>query len=356
MQRGKRKQVIDKFGCGHHPAKPPDHQNTSWARLKHRESKMTRQSKGRILGGPLFFLGPVAAIVLAWFHPYKNYPSNEKSILIPLGTPSMEIARRLEAEGIVMHQTLFLAYLKTSKRSSHLQAGEYQFQGALTIPQVADKIIHGLVHYHEVTIPEGFSFFEISELLEQNGFTIREEFLSAMRRVDLVADLTQSLTNLEGFLFPDTYRLTRGETASEIVQAMIERFKQVYQNHLKADIQHQSMSLKDVITLASLIEKETGADDERTLVSAVFHNRLKRGMPLQCDPTVIYAAKLQGAFKGEIYRPTFLIRLHTYRYPGLPPGPIANPGLRFIEAALKPPPSTILFPGDNNRRHVFSTT
>jgi peptidoglycan lytic transglycosylase G len=309
--------------------------------------------------GLFFLIGPVAAILLAWFHPYKNYPADEKIILIPRGTSSLEVARRLEAEGIVMHRTLFLTYLKILKRSGHLQAGEYQFQGTLTIPQVADKIIRGLVHYHEVTIPEGFSFFEISELLEQKGFAIREEFLSAVRRVDLVGDLTQSPTSLEGFLFPDTYRLTRGETASEVVQSMIERFKQVYQNQLKIEIQHQPMSLKDVITLASLIEKETGADDERALVSAVFHNRLKRGMPLQCDPTVIYAAKLRGAFKGEIYRSDLSLdsAYNTYRYPGLPPGPIANPGLQSIEAALKPAAVDYLyFVSDNNGRHVFSTT
>jgi UPF0755 protein len=321
---------------------------------------MRRKSKSRILLAMLFLLiAPVAALLLAWSHPYKNYSENEKFILIPRGTSSVEVARRLEAEGIVMHRALFLAYLKTFKRSSHLQAGEYQFQGALTVPQIADKIIRGLVYYHEVTIPEGLSLFEICDSLEQKGFANRDEFWSAVRRGDLVAGLTPPPKNLEGFLFPDTYRLTRGETTDEIVQAMIERFKQVYESRLKIDMQHQSMSLKEVITLASLIEKETGGGDERALVSAVFHNRLKKGIPLQCDPTVIYAAKLQGSFKGELYR-SDLARdsaYNTYKYAGLPPGPIANPGLQSIEAALKPANVDYLyFVSDNNGRHVFSKT
>lgn len=320
---------------------------------------MRRKSKSRILLALLFLLiAPVAALLLAWSHPYKNYSENEKIILIPRGTSSVEVARRLQAEGIVMHRALFLAYLKTFKRSSHLQAGEYQFQGALTVPQIADKIIRGLVYYHEVTIPEGLSLFEICDSLEQKGFANRDEFWSAVRRVDLLADLTQPPKNLEGFLFPDTYRLTRGETADEIVQAMIERFKQVYES-LKTDIQRQSLSLKEVVTLASLIEKETGGGDERALVSAVFHNRLKKRIPLQCDPTVIYAAKLQGSFKGEIYRSDLAqdSAYNTYRHAGLPPGPIANPGLQSLEAALRPANADYLyFVSDNNGRHVFSKT
>jgi UPF0755 protein len=319
---------------------------------------MRRKSKSRILLAVSFLLiAPVAALLLAWSRPYKNYPENEKIISILRGTSSVDVARRLEAEGMVMHRTLFLAYLKTLKRSSHLQAGEYQFQGALTVPQIADKIIRGLVYYHEVTIPEGLSLFEICDSLEQKGFANRDEFWSAVRQVDLLADLTQPPPNLEGFLFPDTYRLTRSQTASEIVQAMIERFKQVYASSLKTDIQRQSMSLKEVVTLASLIEKETGGGDERALVSAVFHNRLKKRIPLQCDPTVIYAAKLQGTFKGEIHR-SDLARdsaYNTYMHAGLPPGPIANPGLQSIEAALRPANVDYLyFVSDNNGRHVFS--
>ena len=144
---------------------------------------MRRDSGKKILAvSVVLLLAPLAAVLIIWFHPYKNYSEDEKIILIPRGTSSMQLAKRLEVEGIVLHRTLFIAYLKTLKRSDHLQAGEYRFQGPLTIPQVADKIIRGLVYYHEVTVPEGFSFFEISDLLEQKGFAPREEFRSAAIR------------------------------------------------------------------------------------------------------------------------------------------------------------------------------
>jgi UPF0755 protein len=322
---------------------------------------MKRESGKRILAvSAVLLLAPLAAVLVIWSHPYKNYSEDKKIILIPRGTSSMQLAKRLEVEGIVLHRTLFIAYLKTLKRSDHLQAGEYRFQGPLTIPQVADKIIRGLVYYHEVTIPEGFSFFEISDLLEQKGFATREEFRSAFTSSDLAADLVPSLKNLEGFLFPDTYRLTRGETSGEIVQTMIERFRQIYHTHLESNLQRSSMSLRQLVTLASLIEKETAVDEERALVSAVFHNRLERGIPLQCDPTIIYAAKLTGSFKGEIYQSDLLLDspYNTYKHTGLPPGPIANPGLRSLEAALNPAAVDYLYfvKSNNGGRHVFSKT
>jgi UPF0755 protein len=302
---------------------------------------------------------PGAAILVLWSHPYKNYPESEKIIMVPRGTSSIELARRLEAEGLVIHRTLFVAYLKILKRSSHLQAGEYKFEGRLTIPQVADKLIRGLVYYHEITVPEGFSFFEISELLEQKGFASSETFQAVFTSPDLISDLAPSADNLEGFLFPDTYRLTRGETAVEIAQSMIGRFRQVYHAHLEPNLRQSLMSLRQVMTLASLIEKETGADDERPLISAVFHNRLKYGMPLQCDPTVIYALKLKGTFRKEIYHSDLSLdsAYNTYKHSGLPPGPIANPGLPSLEAALKPATVDYLyFVSDNKGRHVFSKT
>ena len=307
----------------------------------------------------LLLVGSAGAVVVAWFRPYKNYPEGEKFVLIARGTRSPDIAQQLEREGIVSHRALFLAYLKTIRRSSLLQAGEYRFDKALTIPQVADRMIRGLVYYHEVTIPEGFSLFDIAELLEQKGFATRKDFLAAASRVDLIADLAPTVNNLEGFLFPDTYRLTRGATADEIVHSMVERFRQIYGGNLGSEVKQSSLSLKEAVTLASLIEKETGVDEERELVSAVFHNRQKKQIPLQCDPTVIYAAKLKGHFKGEIYQSDLGLNspYNTYRFPGLPPGPIANPGLKSLAAALKPAKVDYLyFVSNNSGGHVFSTT
>jgi len=323
---------------------------------------MKGRHKARFLGPVILLLllvGGAGTIVVAWFQPYKNYPEDEKFVQITRGAHSPEIAQQLEREGIVRHRALFLAYLKTVKRSGRLQAGEYRFDKALTIPQVADKMIRGLVYYHEVTIPEGFSLFDIAELLEQRGFATRKDFLAGAARSDLIADLAPTVSNLEGFLFPDTYRLTRGATTDETVRSMVERFRQIYSRNLELEIKQNSLSLKEAVTLASLIEKETSLDEERELVSAVFHNRLKKQIPLQCDPTVIYAAKLKGGFRGEIYQSDLGLNspYNTYRFPGLPPGPIANPGLKSLEAALKPAKVDYLyFVSNNSGGHVFSTT
>ncbi len=307
----------------------------------------------------LVVLGALAAVTFVGLRPYKNFAGDEKFILIPKGTSSYEIAQLLHKEGVVRHWTWLLGYLKIAKRSSHLQAGEYRFEGPLSIPQVADKLIRGLVYYHELTIPEGYSLFEIGELLEQKGFSSPADLWEAARHVDSVSGLGPRPPNLEGFLFPDTYHLARGVTAEEIVGMMVERFRDVYAKYLETEIKESPLNFKELLTLASLIEKETGVDEERELVSAVFHNRLKKRMPLQCDPTVIYAAKLKGRFTGKIRQSDLEAHsaYNTYDRLGLPPGPIANPGLKSIQAALKPAAASYLYFVSNNQgRHVFSVT
>ena len=264
----------------------------------------------------------------------------------------------LEREGLVRHWALFLGYLKLAKPRSPLQAGEYRFAEPLSIIQVADKLIRGLIYYHEFTVPEGYSLFEIGALLEQKGFARAADLLAAAGRADLVADLSQSARNLEGFLFPDTYRLARGTTADEIARLMVRRFREVYAA-FQPLLSQSPLNLHQVVTLASLIEKETSVDAERELISAVFQNRLKKGMLLQCDPTVIYAAQLKGNYRGTIFQSDLESNspYNTYRHPGLPPGPIANPGKRSLEAALRPAQSDYLyFVADNRGGHVFSRT
>ncbi len=307
----------------------------------------------------LLLVCSIGGLATAWLKPYKNYAESPKFIWIPRGATSYQIAHQLQTEGVVRHWTLFLSYLKIIKRSSALQAGEYQFEGSLTVPEIADKLIRGLVFYHQITVPEGYSLFDIADLLEEKGFCTAQAFRAAAAHVNLVSDLVQNAKNLEGFLFPDTYRLTRTATADEIVQWMVDRFRQVYTNYFESEARKSSLSLKEIVTLASLIEKETGLDEERELVSAVFHNRLRKRIPLQCDPTVIYAAKLMGRFRGEIYRSDLELNspYNTYRHSGLPPSPIANPGLKSIQAALRPAQVDYLyFVSDSNGSHIFSST
>jgi len=303
-------------------------------------------------------LAGAAALRFLWSRPYSAAPGVEKFVVIPHGMSSYETAHVLEAEGIVRHWALFLGYLKLAKPRSPLQAGEYRFAEPLSTIQVADKLIRGLIYYHEFTVPEGYSLFEIGALLEQKGFARAADLLAAAGRADLVADLSQSARNLEGFLFPDTYRLARGTTADEIARIMVRRFREVYAAYQPL-LSQSALNLHQVVTLASLIEKETSVDAERELISAVFQNRLKKGMLLQCDPTVIYAAQLKGNYRGTIFQSDLESNspYNTYRHPGLPPGPIANPGKRSLEAALRPAQSDYLyFVADNRGGHVFSRT
>ena len=302
--------------------------------------------------------GAGVALRFLWSRPYSAAPGAEKFVVIPRGTSSYETAHLLEREGVVRHWAVFLTYLKLAKPRSPLQAGEYRFAEPLSVIQVADKLIRGLIYYHELTVPEGYSLFEIGALLEQKGFARAADLLAAAGRTDLVADLSQSARNLEGYLFPDTYRLARGTTADEIARIMVRRFREVYAG-LQPLLPQSSLNLQQVVTLASLIEKETSVDAERELVSAVFQNRLKKGMLLQCDPTVIYAAQLKGNYRGAIFQSDLESNspYNTYRHPGLPPGPIANPGKRSLEAALSPAQSDYLyFVADNRGGHVFSRT
>jgi UPF0755 protein len=292
-----------------------------------------------------------------WSRPYQHFAEKEKYLQVPRKTGSYQVARMLQREGVISHWFWFLCYVKTIQRNRPLQAGEYRFDQPLTIPQVAYKLIHGQIYYHEVTIPEGYSLYEIADLLEQQKLTNRSQFWAAVERTDLISVFFPEAKTLEGFLFPDTYRFSRQATALQIVQTMVERFRQVYHKHLEKAWNSSSMNGREIVTLASLIEKETGGNDELDKVSAVLVNRLHLGMPLQCDPTVIYAAKLNGSYKGEILQADLESKsaYNTYLHAGLPPGPIANPGLKSLLAALNPAQVDFLyFVSNNHGGHVFS--
>jgi UPF0755 protein len=320
---------------------------------------MSRAGK-RWLALVLFALLSLAAMLgVAWFRPFGHYGDSPKFIVVPRGMSSHQVAHLLQQEGVVRHWSAFLLYLKTVKRNAHLQAGEYKFDAPQSVVQVVDKLVRGLVYYHELIIPEGYSLFEIAELLEQKGFSTSTEFWAAASRSERVSPFAAGVKNLEGFLFPDTYRLVRGTTADEIVGMMVDRFREVYTQSLEVEMKQSRLSFSELLTLASLIEKETGVDAERDLISAVFHNRLKRRMPLQCDPTVIYAARLRGKYRGTIFQSDLNLEspYNTYRRLGLPPGPIANPGKRSIEAAIKPAKVDYLyFVANHQGGHTFSNT
>jgi UPF0755 protein len=271
-------------------------------------------------------------------------------------TGVQEIARILQDAGIIRNTWAFLtlAYLQGSLK--RLQSGEYEFSRSMSLLEILQKLEAGRVVTHQVTIPEGFTAQDIAKLLASERLVDPDRFGTLVHDPALAARLEVEAGSLEGYLFPDTYRLTRGMGEEEIIRIMVARFHQAIPRDLRQQAALLGMSSLAVVTLASLIEKEARLNSERVLVSAVFHNRLRRGMPLQSDPTAVYMMpRKEGRITAED-----LQRKHpynTYFVPGLPPGPIANPGLASLEAALHPAPVGFLyFVAKNDGSHFFSKT
>ncbi len=291
------------------------------------------------------------------FHPYHGYDTSECLVLIPRGFTGSSIGRLLQSHGIIRSQSLFGTYVSFRYPTS-LKAGEYLFSQPLSLVEVADRLYQGEAHQYRVTVPEGEMMEEVLARFAQRGFGQSELFRKAGRRTGLLSDLDPLAANLEGYLFPDTYYVTQAMDEDQIVQAMVRTFRSKWTAKRRARAKALQMTTREVVTLASLIEKEARLAEERPLVSAVFHNRLDKKVKLACDPTVIYAVQLVKEYDGIIHRSDLQLDspYNTYLYPGLPPGPIANPGLASIDAALYPASVGYLyFVSRNDGSHVFST-
>ncbi len=290
---------------------------------------------------------------------YRGYESAEVFVDIRPGTSTPAIGRQLVASGVVRDETTFRIAVWRSRRDRGLQAGEYRFAAPLSAMAVVESIAAGRVHLLPITFPEGLTRHEMAERFDRSGLGSAEAFLTASTRVDLVADLDPGVTDLEGYLFPETYSLPRGASADDLVEAMVAQFHRIFDADLRARAAARGFSVREVVTLASLIQRETGLDEERPVVSAVYNNRLGRGMPMQCDPTVIYALQLAGLYDGNLTRENlrFDSPYNTYVYPGLPPGPIAAPGAADLRAAVEPADvSHLYFVSRNDGSHVFADT
>lgn len=284
----------------------------------------------------------------------------------PLGTVEIEpgssvvaIGRRLVDAGVVKDLRTFRWAVWRGGATRRLQAGEYRFDRPLNARAVVDKIARGEVHLRPVTFPEGLTVRAMAALFERGGHGTADAFVAAASAVELVADLDPEAPDLEGYLFPDTYALPRGAPASRLVGLMVARFREAFDPALGEAAAARGLTVRQAVTLASLVEKETARADERALVSAVYHNRLRRRMLLQCDPTVIYALEQTGTFDGNLRRRDLSLDspYNTYRYPGLPPGPIAAPGRAALEAAVHPAETDHLyFVSRNDGSHVFAST
>ena len=291
--------------------------------------------------------------------PYRGYQGGEVFVDIPLGTSTRDIGRLLVADGVLRDERTFRIALWRSGRDRLLQAGEYRFGVALSGMAVVDVLARGQVHLRPITFPEGLTRREMADRFGRSGFGTAEAFLAASERATLVEALDPDATDLEGYLFPETYSLPRDATADDLVEAMVAQFERTFDDGLRARAAARKLSIREVVTLASLIQKETGLDAERPVVSAVYNNRLGRRMPLQCDPTVIYALQLAGLYDGNLTRENlrFDSPYNTYVYPGLPPGPIAAPGAADLRAALQPAEvGHLYFVSRNDGSHVFADT
>lgn len=298
------------------------------------------------------------AVVGELYRPYQGYPGS-RTVVIEPGMRAPEIADRLIEEGVLPHRVPFLfRYLATRKRAS-IKAGEYVFDRPLRPVDVYRKLVEGEVLLHAVLVPEGSDRFDIARILEERLGIDRQEFLRASGDTAPIRDLVPDAPSLEGYLFPDTYLFPRGASAQTAIAAMVGRFRRVLESRFPPEVRGDPKRLHEVATLASLVEKETPAPDERRLVASVFLARLRKNRLLQCDPTVVYAARLEGRPIEAIKRSdlAFDHPYNTYRRAGLPPGPIANPGKASLEAALEAEPGEFLyFVSDNRGGHLFAKT
>lgn len=306
-----------------------------------------------MLGSLLLVL--LAAGFGAWQVIVPYGPESETFVDLPPGSSSLRMGQALETAGIIRSQFAF-DLLRILRRGT-LRAGEYRFDHPAPLLEVYDRIARGDVYTRALTVPEGANIFDIATRVQAAGFCTRQAFLdAAAENTGLIADLDPGARSLEGYLFPDTYRFGRHTSPGQIVAAMVRRFRAAAAElNLKENV-HQ------VVTLASLVERETAVSSERPLVASVFANRLAKNMPLMSDPTVIYGLEMEGRWRGTLTHGdlTENTAYNTYLHAGLPPGPVANPGLPALRAALHPAQTDYLYfvaAGNNPQGHsLFATT
>ena len=288
---------------------------------------------------------------LAWGLLVPTTPNGQKFVMLRSGLTTRKIAAELKSAGVIRSEKAFLLWHYFQRRSS-LKAGEYLFEKPATVVTVHHRLVRGDIYTHTVVIPEGYNMFDVAQTIEEAGLGSKEDFLKVARSdADLIHDLAPEATSLEGYLFPDTYELTRTQSMRDIATVMVHHFRQV------AGSLGLSNDVHRTVTMASIVEKETAAPEERPLVASVYYNRLTRRMALDADPSVIYAELLANTYQGALHHEDLQTKspYNTYRYPGLPPGPIANPGRSALDAAMHPAVSDYLyFVSNGNGHHRFA--
>ncbi|MCD6586462.1 MAG: endolytic transglycosylase MltG [Desulfobacteraceae bacterium] len=313
-----------------------------------------------ILMGGLIING-LAAFFCADLYFFANHPADaldpQKIIFkISPGQSFTKITDNLFSQNLISSKIKFKLITRIRKSDRRLIAGEYELSTAMPPLAIIKQLTDGSVRLHRLSIPEGFNISQIAENVAAAGFCNKQSFISAARDEEFVRKINLSASTLEGFLFPDTYYFSNDVSPQQIIGAMVARFHQAFLPEWKIRAKEMGFSVNEVITLASIIEKETGVASERPIISSVFHNRLKRKMRLATDPTVIYGIK---NFNGNITKKDLktYTPYNTYMIAGLPPGPIANPGSESIKAALYPAETKYLyFVAKRDKTHYFSST
>jgi UPF0755 protein len=286
-------------------------------------------------------------------------PPGEAVVTFPQGTPTAQIFRTLAAEKVVEDARLAEIYYRVYRSSTALQAGEYRFHRPTPIDEIIDRMARGDVVHYTVVVPEGLTADETFELFWKQGLGGPDAFRRALAETELLPGITRGVNDLEGFLFPDTYLVTRSTSARQIVDRMVAQFRKNFTSEMRDRARALGLTPRQAVTLASIVEKETALPGEAPTIAGVYLNRLKRGMRLQADPTVVYALKRDGKWTGELYRSDYNYPspYNTYVNDGLPPGPICNPGLNALKAAVSPARTEyIYFVADASGGHSFSRT
>jgi len=292
-----------------------------------------------IAAGMLLVLVAAGASLFFWYGPGGK---TERVVMIPLRSGTASIAKRLKEGGVIRSARVFRYYAALTGQARLLKAGEYAFAPGISLRQVVGKLADGDVITHPFTIPEGFTAAQIAERLETADLVSKDAFLAVVENKAFAQSLDLPSDRLEGFLFPDTYRFTRGMTAEQIAKRMVENFRAKVTDEMVLAGQEQGLGFLELITLASIIEREVKADKEREVVASVFYNRLRKKKRLESCATVLYAqGRTSGALSLEDLQ--FKSPYNTYRHRGLPPGPIGNPGLPSIKAAAYPQETDYLF-------------
>lgn len=319
---------------------------------------MTNEKRSYTFLRMVFLLGLVLVLLSGTFGYFlieKTGSGKEHDVVIPRGSSLHLVARQLYREGIIGRERMFSVLLRITNGEYRVRAGEFRFRDGMSLIDALNVLYHSEPIVHVVTIPEGYTMRQIAEILSHAGLVDPARFLDLCSSHELIAQYHLNAKNLEGFLFPDTYSFSKIDGDKKIIEIMVRQFFSKFTEPYQKAAAALGFDTLQIVTLASIIEKETGAPQERELISAVFHNRLKKKMRLESDPTTIYGI---ANFNGNLTRADLMEHTpyNTYQISGLPPGPIANPGWASLQAALNPAKVDYLFFVSNNRgSSLFST-